>query len=136
MIKNVLYPQFVQDLKDSIGNKYYSCLINESTDISVTKYLGVAIIYHDKLNEKIVSTFLSLSEIGDCTADSIVATIKYTLGYFGLNLNKLRGIGTDNASVMVRVNAGVHEKLKVDIPNPVLILCVSLPPTLCVGCSC
>lgn len=124
IIKNVLYPQFVQDLKDSIGNKYYSLLIDESTDISVMKYLGVAVIYHDELSEKIVSTFLSLSEIEDCTADGIVATIKHTLGYFGLDINKLRGIGTDNASVMVGVNAGVYKKLKVDVPNLVLIRCV------------
>lgn len=44
----------------------------------------------------------------------------------GLNINKLSGLGTDNASDMVGVNNGVYELLtsKYDLKNLVLVRCV------------
>ena len=124
IIKNILYPHFMRDVTDAVGDRHYSLLIDESTDISVHKYLGMAIIYHDDLKGKIISTFLSLSELEECNAAAIVGSLKATLEYFGLNLKKLRGIGTDNASVMVGINNGVYQKLKAEVPNLILIRCV------------
>jgi len=39
-----------------------------------------------------------------------------------LQLNKVVGIGTDNASMIVRVNNGVYKKVKNNIPSLILIL--------------
>ncbi|XP_042894354.1 uncharacterized protein LOC122268140 [Penaeus japonicus] len=111
-------------LRKDIGNNHYSLLLDESTDISDTKYLGIAIIYNDEQKEKIVSTFLSLSELQEANAEGIVTTLKKTLDDFGLDLKRMRGIGTDNASVMVGINNGVYEKLRKDVPDLVLIRCV------------
>lgn len=124
IIKNILYPHFMEDVTAAVGEKHFSLLIDESTDISVHKYLGMAIIYHDEVKEKIISTFLSLTELTDCNADAIINSLKDTLEYFGLNLKKLRGIGTDNASVMVGVNNGVYKKLKSEVPSLILVRCV------------
>lgn len=124
IIKNILYPHFMTDVTAAVGDRHYSLLIDESTDISVHKYLGMAIIYHDDLKGKIISTFLSLSELEECNADAIVRSLKATLEYFGLNLKNLRGIGTDNASVMVGINNGVYQKLRAEVPNLILIRCV------------
>lgn len=41
-----------------------------------------------------------------------------------LALLKLRGIGTDNASLVVGVSSGVYQKLKAEIPSLILIRCV------------
>jgi len=41
IIKNVLSPYFQNNLKDDIGNGRFSILVDESTDISVIKYLGI-----------------------------------------------------------------------------------------------
>lgn len=124
IIKNILYPHFMEDVTAAVGEKHFSLLIDESTDISVHKYLGMVIIYHDDAKGKIISTFLSLTELDDCNADAIVSSIKGTLEYFGLNLKKLRGIGTDNANVMVGVNNGVYKKLKDEVPSLILVRCV------------
>ena len=124
IIKNILYPHFMEDITKTIENDYYSLLLDESTDISDTKYLGIAIIYFDSLKKKIVSTFLSLTVLEECNADGIVSALKETISSIGLNLLKLRGIGTDNASVMTGVNNGVYEKLKAEVPGLVLIRCV------------
>ncbi len=45
IMKHVLRPHFVSKLKENIGDRKYSILLDESTDIAVHKYLGLAIHY-------------------------------------------------------------------------------------------
>lgn len=59
-----------------LGDQEYSLLIDESTDISVLKMLGVSIRYFSRSLKKIISTFLGLVAIEDGTAVSIVNGIK------------------------------------------------------------
>ena len=124
LIKNVLGPHFVNDLKNDIGEGMFSLLVDESTDISVNKLLGVAIIYYSNTSNRIVSTFLKLAELEECNAAAIVNAIKKTLNEKSLDLGKLQGIGTDNASVMVGINNGVYQLLRKEVPHLVLIRCV------------
>lgn len=46
LLKYVLYPHFKSDLAADVGEGKFSIIIDESTDISVTKFLSVAIIYY------------------------------------------------------------------------------------------
>ncbi|KAH7957122.1 hypothetical protein HPB52_015559 [Rhipicephalus sanguineus] len=124
VIKNVLGPHFKADLAQDIGDSYYSLIIDESTDISVTKFLAISIIYHSVTKSRIMTTFLNLCTMGVCTADGIVAAVKSTLMEYCLKLERMRGVGTDNASVMTGINNGVHRKLKAEAPHLVLIRCV------------
>lgn len=43
IIKNVLSPHFRETLRDDIGIRKFSLLLDESTDISITKFLGIVI---------------------------------------------------------------------------------------------
>lgn len=124
VLKNILLPHFKEDLAADIGNSKYSIIVDESTDISVTKYLSVAIIYHSKAKSEIVTTFLALCVLETCDARGIVEGIKCVLSEYRLNLENLVGIGTDNASVMVGVNNGVYQQLRAHVPHLVLIRCV------------
>ncbi|XP_068210356.1 E3 SUMO-protein ligase KIAA1586-like [Palaemon carinicauda] len=124
VLKNVLMPHFIAKLKEDIGDRKYSILLDESTDISVVKYLGLAIHYFSENSQKLVSTFLHLAPLEDCDANGIVHALKSSLRVYGLNLQIMVGIGTDNASVMVGINNGVYKKLKEDIPALVHIRCV------------
>lgn len=124
IIKNVLAPHFVQQLRNDIGNRPYSILIDESTDITTDKYLGSTILYYSSSKKQIVNSFFDLVELDAGNAESIVAALKNVLAKYKLNIKNLKGIGTDNASVMVGINNGVYTKLKQDIPNLVLIRCV------------
>lgn len=45
IIQNVLSPHFISAIKTDIGDSKYSLIIDESTDISVQKYLGMVIRY-------------------------------------------------------------------------------------------
>lgn len=124
IIKNVLAPHFSQNLKEDLKDQPYSLLIDESTDITVHKYLGIIIIYYSCTHKKIISTFLDIPMLYECDADGIVAAIKASLTRFGIPLQNLMGIGTDNAAVMTGVNNGVHAKFKRELPSLVLVRCI------------
>lgn len=57
---------------------------------------------------------MALEELNECNAISIEHAIKSAL-------NKLIGVGSGNASVMVGINNGVHAIFKKDNPNLILI---------------
>lgn len=124
IIKNVLAPHFTNLLKKELKDQPFSLLIDESTDISVQKYLGIVVIYYSNAHKKVVSTFLDLAELSECNADGIICAIKRTLDRFELSLSNLMGLGTDNASVMTGINNGVFTKLKQEVPHLVLVRCL------------
>ena len=136
VIKNVMYPHFQELLKNDIGDSWYSVLVDESTDITVTKQLGVCILYYSKNKECPVSTFLKLLEIDSGDAKTIVKGVKVILADFGLDLQKMRGIGSDNASVMVGKDNGVYALLKREIPHLILIPCACHSIQLALSHSC
>lgn len=126
LIKNVLAPHFINLIVKDLGTQHYSLLLVESTDISVVKMLGVSIRYFSQGSKQIIATFLGLVELDDGTANSIVNAIKALLSHLNINIKKLIGIGTDNATVMTGVNNGVHALLKTATGNQhfVLVRCV------------
>ncbi|KAL0859773.1 hypothetical protein ABMA27_010129 [Loxostege sticticalis] len=123
VIKNVLAPHFTSVLKHDIGDGPYSLLLDESTDISVTKLLGIVVQYFSKTSFEIVSSFLTLTELTKGDSESITVAVKKTLLAYGLDIKKLCGIGVDNASVMTGVHNGVYQKLKLDVPHLIMIKC-------------
>jgi len=55
---------------------------------------------------------LNVVGLESCNADAIADAVTTELQSKWLDLTKLVAIGTDNASAMVGVNDGVHQKLK------------------------
>ncbi|XP_047039292.1 uncharacterized protein LOC124644115 [Helicoverpa zea] len=123
VIKNVLAPHFTEELIKDIGQQKYSLIIDESTDISTSKQLGIVIRYFSRKLKKVVSSFLALEQLETSDAVGIVKALLSCLQKYGLNKNKMIGLGTDNASVMTGINNGVYKILKNDIPNLILIRC-------------
>ncbi|XP_037811431.1 uncharacterized protein LOC119603467 [Lucilia sericata] len=111
IIKNVLGPHFDDELRKDIGEGYFSILIDESCDVALTKVLGLALIYFSSNLGKIVSTFLSIEELESGSAENIVIGVKNALRKFNLKTEKLVGIATDNANVMLAVNQSLKEYL-------------------------
>lgn len=123
VIKNVLAPHFIEELIKDIGQQRFSLIIDESTDISTNKQLGIVIRYFSPKLKKVVSCFLALEPLKSGDAAGIVESLLCCLQKYGLDKNKMVGLGTDNASVMTGVNNGVYRILKNDIPNLILIRC-------------
>ena len=89
MIVNVFGPHFSQCLREDIGDAKYSLMIDESTDVSVVKLLGVVIRYFSQKLQKVVSTHLGLVEIESGTAVSIMCAIKKLLEDVDLHPKKI-----------------------------------------------
>lgn len=124
IIKNILFCHFKQMLRQDIGDSPYSLLLDESTDISVTKQLGVCIVYYSASQNRTVSTYLKLETIDAGTAVSVLNGMKSVLSFYNLDLQNLRGIGTDNANVMVGRENGVFSMLLKEVDHLILIRCV------------
>lgn len=112
ILKQIWGPYFKQQLKRDLANSPYSLIIDEATDITNLKYLGIIIKYFSAKKNEIITTFLSIEECEDCTAEGIVSVIKKVLNDFDLNIENLSGLGTDNAKVMVGAHNSVHKKLQ------------------------
>lgn len=125
IITDILAPHFKSILKEDIGNNFFSLLIDESTDITTEKYIGFAIIYFSERHRKINYTFLGLVKVENGEAQTIYEAILNLLKEFGLKVDKIRGIGTDNANTMVGEKSGVYALLKALNPNIVLCRCMN-----------
>ncbi len=89
-----------------------SLLLDESTDVSVSKYLGIVILYFSEDKANVVATYLGLVELEGGDARTIARAVLTFLEKCGLKRKNLLGIGTDNASVMTGVYNGVHKILR------------------------
>lgn len=125
IILNILAPYFEKILRKDIDDNKFSLLVDESTDISVNKLLGVAICYFSIDSKDIVSTYLGLVELNKCDAQGISTGVRQVMNDNKLQFVNLHGLGTDNASVMVGSVGGVAEILKEDCPNIRLMRCVN-----------
>lgn len=124
IICNLLDPHFLAELVKDVSDQMFSLLIDASNDIATTKLLEIAIRYFSVSTKTFVNNFLGLVEFKSYNAEGIVEALKMFLVKCNLKLINLIGIGTDNAAVMVGIHNGVYEKLKLDVPNLIIIKCV------------
>jgi len=78
ILNNVLAPYFQHKLTADIENSFFSIIIDESTDISVNKFLGIIIIYFSESQNQIITTFLDMLQLFNFSASAIVEVIKKT----------------------------------------------------------
>jgi hypothetical protein len=109
IVVHVIANHFQETLVVDIQNSFhFSLLLDESTDITVDKMLGFTIRYFSEPKNSIVSTFLGLNEVDSGKAEDIVNVLIIHLQKNKIDIKKLKGIGSDNASTMVGSSSGVQ----------------------------
>lgn len=94
---------------------FFSICIDETTDVSVTKQLIVYCRY--LVNANVHSSFISILELPDGTALTIVEAVCKLCEDLNLDMrNRLCGLGSDGASVMLGARGGVSKLLKDRVP--------------------
>ncbi|KAG0428957.1 hypothetical protein HPB47_024098 [Ixodes persulcatus] len=78
---------------------------------------GAVVVSYGERAGKVVFPFLRRVELANSKAQFIVDAVKMCLVWFRIDLHKMVGIGTENASVMVGVNNGLYQKLKMEVLN-------------------
>lgn len=133
LVTKVLGPTFQEMLLEDIGQQPYSLILDESTDRSCTKELGVVVRYFSDRTGDFVTQFLGLIPISDASAHGIFLALKSFLELCKLNISNCVGIGTDGASVMCGKNHSVYTMMKEE--NPKLILAKCTCHSLHLACS-
>ena len=102
---------------------YFSLMIDESTDIETTQTL---IIYIRLVNKgEIITRFLELVKLPGGTADHILGTLLDVMSTRNLPMEKLLGMATDGASVMMGVRCGVTTRMKERNPFMLTTHCIA-----------
>lgn len=98
LIKKVLAPAIRHKIiEDNCQHKsYYSLIVDESTNISVKKYLCICVKYFSESKHKLVTEFLGLIEVFSVTAHDLYTAVSSLLKKLNLDVSKL--IGTNGAN--------------------------------------
>ncbi|XP_037806012.1 uncharacterized protein LOC119600059 [Lucilia sericata] len=79
IIKNVVSPSILVDLVKDIGDNFYSLVVDESTDISQTKWMSICVRFFDHKRLKIVTHFLGIFLVEEATATHLFEGMKLFL---------------------------------------------------------
>ncbi|XP_015119417.1 uncharacterized protein LOC107042750 [Diachasma alloeum] len=133
LLKNVLSPTILSSLVEDIGDRKYSLIIDESTDVSVQKYLALCIRYFSEKEGAITTDFLGIVSVTETTSNCLYQHITSYFNSINLPVKNLFAIGTDGASNMVGVNHSVFTLLRdnIPLPNLILIRCICHSSNLC-----
>ena len=112
-------------------SSFFAVCIDETTDVSITKELIVYIRYVH--GGEINTAFVRVIELPDSAARTITDSVCSLCKDFDFDMQKLCGLGSDGASVMLGVRGGVSRLLKDQIPFLVANHCVAHRLALAAG---
>lgn len=125
LIKCVLGPSILENLKERLLNASFSLIIDESTDCSVFKFLSVYVKFFDVIKAKICTEFVSLISVESVTANDLFKVLNnFIIQELGLNLRNMIGIGTDGANSLCGKNHSVFTLFKQENPKIQLVRCI------------
>ncbi|XP_011409071.1 PREDICTED: zinc finger protein 862-like, partial [Amphimedon queenslandica] len=116
-------------LKNICASPFYSIILDESTDLSTVKQLGLVVQYLDMETATAETKYLKLIDLSPAvhaTADVIVKAVTAYLEEKASpapGLQKLIGAASDGASVMVGRDNGVIVQLKIKVPGLIATHC-------------
>lgn len=124
LISNVVAPVQLADLIKDVGNSPYALIIDESTDVSTTKFMGLCIRYFSQTTQKMITDFLGIVKVVKCTGEQLATDLVKYLESIRLPISQLHAIGTDGAANMCGNNNSMYSHLKKLLPNLQLVKCI------------
>lgn len=115
LITNVIAPVMLKELVADVADSGYSLIIDESTDISVMKFLALIIRFHSKTMNKMRTEFLGLLEVYRATANALHASTKEYLASVGLILTNCIGLGSDGGNSLCGKHHSVYALFKQEV---------------------
>lgn len=124
LISNFIAPSLLEDSIEDVRDSFYSLIVDESNDVSTSKYLCVCIKYFSKAKNEMNISLLGLILISSSTDDALYNYVITFLKGLNLKLEKLISLGTDSASSLCGKIHSLYTLFKEDVPQLILILCV------------
>lgn len=104
----------------------FSILIDESTNITDTKFMCLLVRYESTNSGLIYTELLELIclDATDCSAVKISNHFKDCLKKFDIPISYIVGLATDGANVMIGKHNSFFSHLLQDVPNDILMQCL------------
>lgn len=131
ILTNVIHPCLLQNIIKDIQRTPFSLIIDESTDVSVSKHLCMCVKYFNDNSATIDTQFLSLIPVSSTTSLSLFSEIQAFFDEHNVPLSNIVGLGTDGASNLCGVNNSVFTKIKDFSPYCKLVKCICHSLSLC-----
>lgn len=126
IVKNIISKREEEKLISILQTCKFSILIDESTDITNTKFMCLLVKYVSPINKKVRTQLLELLALDatNCTASKIFEIFKTFLEEKNINIKNIIGMASDNAAVMTGCNNSFFSRLKAEVPGVVLLNCI------------
>ena len=125
LIRKVLGPYFMAELKNDLKDSIFSLMVDESTDVSTTKLFACSVRYYSERFKTIKETFMCLNEVTYCDAHTLMDELAATVHLWGLDPNKFFGIGTDGAPNVAGCNTSLQTLARKKYPSLTHIKCTA-----------
>ena len=136
IINNVLGEGSFSQLRDELKDKYFSLIVDESTDRSTKKHLCLIARYVEA-SGKVKDSFLTLIKLSDADANTLY---NHIVAFFNSNQipykTNLIGFASDGANVMMGKYHSLRSLLLEDVPNLFVMKCICHSFHLCASHAC
>uniref|UniRef100_A0A2S2NTP9 Zinc finger protein n=1 Tax=Schizaphis graminum TaxID=13262 RepID=A0A2S2NTP9_SCHGA len=138
IIKNVIAPMETSEVIKIIKNQPFSILVDESTDITVNKFMCVLVRFVHPISGNVQTRLLELVCLNatDCSANNIFKQFEECLKTKDISISNIIGIASDGANVMVGEKNSFVSRLKSCIPNLILMKCICHSSALVASKAC
>ena len=131
LIKNVISLALFEDLLDDIRGAKYSLLIDESTDVSVTKHLCICVRYFSQKEQTVTTAYLGIIPVVSTTGESLFDAISNFLQVNNIDIHDCIGLGTDGANNVSGEFNSVFSRFREMNPDIQFIKCTCHSLALC-----
>nr|XP_047137304.1 uncharacterized protein LOC124813819 [Hydra vulgaris] len=117
IIKNVISSSIESEISESMADKPFPILIDESTDVSLTKHLCICARYYSDEQKSVIDDFLGLAAVISTTGADLFAVLETKLTSVGLSLKNCIGYSSDGASNVIGFHNSVWSRVRAVSPN-------------------
>ena len=124
IVTKVVAQAMKEDLAADVKGKNFSIIVDESTDVTTTKFLSVIVRYHSDKERRIVSAFVDLIPLVEASGKDLFKAMNDCIDGIGLKMKDCIGYGCDGASVMVGEHNSVWSRMVAVAPNCIQVKCI------------
>lgn len=138
VINNCIGASEKQSLINDLKVQKFSILIDESTDISVTKTVAVVVRYFDSKPGQIISRFWDLIQLFEANttehsanAEKLFKVVIESFQKYSIPLENIIGFGSDGANTMMGCHNSVSSRFRQLCPGITILKCICHSLHLC-----
>ena len=127
---------FSKELVQILRDTYFSIILDETTDVSTQKQLGICVMYFEEPTVQPVKRFLDMVEVETVTAVGLYNAIKSSFEEKNVPIKNITGFSLDTTNVMFGEYQSVVSLLKKDVSYVLAVKCSCHMIHLCASYAC